>query len=279
MVNVSPDEDGTTFRPACASTGAARDRRGDEYAHLAPLFKELADLGTEDPRRAALRDELVEGYLPVARHIARRFTGRGEPEDDLVQAGTVGLIGAVDRFDPHRGLDFLSFAVPTITGEIRKHFRDHTWAMRVPRRLKDIQSRMSNAIGPLSQELGRAPRPSEIAKRLGVPVEGVLEGLAARQAYRNDSLDEVTHPGDAPRAQGIGDIDAAIENIENRESLAPLLAALPDRERLILVLRFFGNRTQSQIAETIGVSQMHVSRLLDRTLKQLRERLTGDGAG
>jgi RNA polymerase sigma-B factor len=254
----------------------ARDRLGssDEYAHLTPLFKELADLRPDDPRRAALRVELVEGYLPVARHIARRFAGRGEPEDDLVQAGTVGLIGAVDRFDPHRGLDFLSFAVPTITGEIRRHFRDHTWAMRVPRRLKDIQSTMNAAIGPLTQELGRAPRPSEIAARLGVPVVDVVEGLTAQHAYRNDSLDQLTESGDSPMAKGGPAIDAAIEGVEDRETLAPLLDALPERERSILILRFFGNRTQSQIAEVVGVSQMHVSRLLDRTLRELREQFT-----
>ncbi len=248
---------------------------GDEYAHLAPLFKELADLDAADPRRAALRAELIEGYLPVARHIARRFAGRGEPEDDLLQAGTIGLIGAVDRFDPHRGLDFLSFAVPTITGEIRRHFRDHTWAMRVPRRLKDIQSTMSAAVGPLSQELGHAPRPSEIAERLGVPVADVLDGLAAQQAYRNDSLDQLTEAGDSPLAKSAGAIDVGIEGVEDRETLGPLLEALPERERRILVLRFFGNRTQTQIAEVVGVSQMHVSRLLDRTLRELRDRIGG----
>jgi RNA polymerase sigma-B factor len=243
-----------------------------EYAHLAPLFKELVDLRFGDRRRQALRAELIEGYLPVAQHIARRFAGRGEPEEDLVQAGTVGLIGAVDRFDPHRGLDFLSFAVPTITGEIRRHFRDHTWAMRVPRRLKDIQSSMSSAIAPLSQELGRAPRPSEIAERLGVPVADVLDGLTAQQAYRNDSLDQLAEAGDSPFARGAGGVDADIEGVEDRETLGPLLDALPERERRILILRFFGNRTQTQIAEVVGVSQMHVSRLLDRTLKDLRER-------
>jgi RNA polymerase sigma-B factor len=245
-----------------------------EYAHLAPLFKELADLGPTDPRRCALRAELIEGYLPVARHIAHRFAGRGEPEEDLVQAGTVGLIGAVDRFDPHRGLDFLSFAVPTITGEIRRHFRDHTWAMRVPRRLKDIQSSMSAAIAPLAQELGRAPRPSEIAERLGVPIADVLDGLTAQQAYRNDSLDQLTEIGDSPLAKGGDGGDSEIDGVEDRETLGPLLDALPERERRIIVLRFFGNRTQTQIAEVVGVSQMHVSRLLDRTLKELRERFT-----
>ena len=147
--------------------------------------------------------------------------------------------------------------------------------MRVPRRLKDIQSTMSAAVGPLSQELGRAPRPSEIAEWLGVPVADVLDGLAAQQAYRNDSLDQLTEAGDSPLAKGAGAIDADIEGVEDRETLGPLLEALPERERRILVLRFFGNRTQTQIAEVVGVSQMHVSRLLDRTLKELRERIGG----
>ena len=253
------------------------DRHGDStYAHLAPLFKELADLPPDSVRHAEIRAELIEGYLPVAKHIARRFGGRGEPEDDLVQAGTIGLIGAVDRFDPGRGLDFLSFAVPTITGEIRRHFRDRTWSMRVPRRLKDIQAAMSTAIGPLSQELGRAPRPTEIAERLGVPVEDILDGLIAQQAYRTDSLDQTLCDGGAPLAERLSADDHALEKIDYRESLAPLIAQLPDRERTILILRFFGNRTQSQIGEVIGISQMHVSRLLDRTLKQLRERLTAE---
>ncbi|HEY0812634.1 MAG TPA: SigB/SigF/SigG family RNA polymerase sigma factor [Pseudonocardia sp.] len=247
---------------------------GNEYGHLAPLFKEFADLGTDDPRRAALRNELVAGYLPVARHIARRFAGRGEPEEDLVQAGTLGLIGAVDRFDPERGLDFLSFAVPTITGEIRRHFRDHTWAMRVPRRLKDIQAAITSTVAALSQELDRAPRPSEIAARLDVPLEDVLDGLAAQHAYRNDSLDEVGHSGEPPLAERVGLPDPGIEGVEIHETLTPLLEALPERERTILVLRFFGNRSQSQIAQIVGVSQMHVSRLLARTLNDLRAELS-----
>jgi len=247
---------------------------GNEYAHLASLFKELADLGPDHPRRAALRNELVAGYLPVARHIARRFTGRGEPEEDLVQAGTLGLIGAVDRFDPERGLDFLSFAVPTITGEIRRHFRDHTWAMRVPRRLKDIQATLTSTVALLTHELDRAPRPSEIAARLGVPLEDVLEGLTAQLAYRNDSLDEVGRSGEPPLTERVGVPDPGIEGVEIHETLTPLLEALPERERTILVLRFFGNRSQSQIAEIVGVSQMHISRLLARTLNDLRAELS-----
>lgn len=258
-------------------TSRPRKRHGDNaYDHLAPLFKELADLPPDSRRHAAIRAELIEGHLPVARHIARRFGGRGEPEDDLIQAGTIGLIGAVDRFDLDRGLDFLSFAVPTINGEIRRHFRDRTWSMRVPRRLKDIQAPMSAAIGQLSQELGRAPRPSEVAERLGVPVEDVLEGLGAQQAYHSDSLDRTDSDGNAQLADRIGTVDHDLEKIDNRELITPLIADLPDRERTILVMRFFGNRTQSQIAEVVGLSQMHVSRILDRTLKHLRRRLTAE---
>ena len=132
----------------------------------------------------------------MVQHIARRFAGRGEPVDDLEQAGTVGLLNAVDRFEPDRGIDFLSYAVPTITGEVRRHFRDRTWSMRVPRRLKDLQSSINGAVGPLSQELGRAPRPSEIAAHLGIATEEVVEGLDAQQAYRSSSLDELVSGAD-----------------------------------------------------------------------------------
>jgi len=161
------------------------------YAHLVPLFTELAALPPDDPGRVALRSKLVTGYLPVVQHIARRFAGRGEPVDDLEQAGTVGLLNAVDRFEPDRGIDFLSYAVPTITGEVRRHFRDRTWSMRVPRRLKDLQSAINSTVSQLSQELNRAPKPSEIAGRLDIPVEEVVEGLDAQQAYRSTSLDEL----------------------------------------------------------------------------------------
>lgn len=247
--------------------------RNSDYAHLMPLLQEFASLPQEDPRRGALREKLVAGFLPVAQHIAWRFAGRGEPVEDLEQAGALGLIGAVNRFEPARGIDFLSFAVPTITGEIRRHFRDHTWAMRVPRRLKDLQSTMNSAIGPLSQELGRAPRPSEIAARLGVAVEEVVEGLEAQHAYRNSSLDELTSEGDTPLVDRLGTADAELESVEYRETLVPLLDELPERERTIVMLRFFGNQTQTQIAEQVGISQMHVSRLLGQILATLRRRM------
>ncbi len=248
----------------------------EDYSHLGPLLVELAGLPADDPRRAVLRDKLVAGYLPVVRHIARRFGGRGEPLDDIEQAGTLGLLGALDRFDPDRGIDFLSFAIPTITGEIRRHFRDHTWSTRVPRRLKDLQGQLAAAVGPLSQDLGRAPRPSEIARRLGVGVEEVLAGLEAQQAYRSSSLDGLTSSAGSPLTDRLGAADTELEQVDYRETLTPLLDELPARERTILVLRFFGNQTQTQIAEAVGISQMHVSRLLTQTLADLRRRMTDE---
>ena len=251
--------------------------RDSDYAHLVPLFEKFVSLQPDDPARADLRNALVTGYLPVVQHIARRFAGRGEPIDDLEQAGTVGLLNAVDRFEPDRGVDFLSYAVPTVTGEIRRHFRDRTWAMRVPRRLKDLQSAINSAVGPLSQELGRAPRPSEIAHRLGLSTDEVVEGLDAQQAYRSTSLDELVAGADTSLTDTLGEADAELEKVEYRQTLAPLLDELPERERRILVLRFFGNMTQTQIADRIGISQMHVSRLLAQTVATLRRRMTDDG--
>lgn len=249
-----------------------------EYAHLTPLLEEYADLDPDDPRREELRDRLVTGYLPVAQHIARRFNHRGEPLDDLVQVATVGLINAIDRFDPGKGGEFFSFAVPTISGEVRRHFRDQSWSMRVPRRLKDMHVSINGAVSELSQQLGRAPRPSEIAEHLALPVSEVLEGLEAAEAYRSSSLDEMlsSEDGSATVGELVGDADAELDRIDYRESLRPLLAELAPRERTIVMLRFFGNRTQTQIASEVGISQMHVSRLLAQTLTRLRNRLDPD---
>ncbi|WP_249932974.1 sigma-70 family RNA polymerase sigma factor [Blastococcus sp. CCUG 61487] len=156
----------------------------------APLFAELATLEKDDPRRERLREILVEEHLPLVRHFARRFSNRGEPFDDLLQVGTLGLIAAIDRFDPTRGVEFLSFAVPTITGEIKRHFRDQGWSVRVPRRLQELHLSLNAAVGELAQKNGRAPTPSELAQHLGIPREEVLEGLAVANAYRSSSLDE-----------------------------------------------------------------------------------------
>ncbi|MEJ3654532.1 SigB/SigF/SigG family RNA polymerase sigma factor [Actinomycetes bacterium KLBMP 9759] len=246
-----------------------------EYGHLLPLLERYSQLAPDDPEREPLRDELVTGFLPIAQHIARRFSNRGEPLDDLVQVATVGLINAVDRFSPERGSDFFSFAVPTISGEVRRHFRDLGWSMRVPRRLKDLHVSINSAVSYLSQHLGRAPKPSEIAEHLGIPVAEVLEGLEASEAYRSSSLDEMlsSEQGSATVGELVGAADAELDRVDFRQALRPVLAELAERERTIVMLRFFGNMTQTQIADKVGISQMHVSRLLAQTLDRLRSRL------
>ena len=248
-----------------------RDR---EYEHLEPLLAVFASLPEGHPERDTLRQRLATGYLPVVQHIARRYSGRGEPTDDLEQIGSIGLLHALDRYDPDVGVPFLAYAVPTITGEMRRHFRDRAWAVRVPRRLKEIGGSLGPAISTLSQELGRAPRPSEIAAHLDVPIEDVIDGLQAREAYNGRSLDEPMTADGLTLADVVGESDAGIGLVDDRESLGPLLDELPERERTILLLRFFGGMTQTQIADRVGISQMHVSRLLSQTLANLRQRLT-----
>ncbi|WP_285502310.1 SigB/SigF/SigG family RNA polymerase sigma factor [Actinokineospora sp. NBRC 105648] len=258
--------------------GTTRRADSDEYAHLTPLFEQLAALPPGDLRRELVRSKLVTGYLPVAQHIAQRFANRGEPYDDLLQVATVGLIHAVDRFDPDRGSDFLSFAVPTVMGEVRRHFRDTSWSVRVPRRLKELHLAVSSAAGEISQRLGRAPTPSELARHLELPLEDIYAGLEAGSAYRSQSLDELLGPDEnsASVADRLGVEDEALAGVEYHETLQPLLAQLPERERRILLLRFYGNLTQTQIAEQVGLSQMHVSRLLSKTLAALREAMAED---
>jgi RNA polymerase sigma-B factor len=207
----------------------------------------------------------------MAEHLARRLAGRGEPLEDLVQVATVGLINAVDRFEPDRGSHFLAFAVPTITGELRRHFRDHGWSTRVPRRLKDLSLADRRAQAELSQQLGRSPRPREIAERLGVPVANVLKALHAAEAYRSSSLDALLYCRETTAThQTLLGEDTEIGLIDEREALRPLLAQLAPRQRTILELRFFYELTQGQIGERVGLSQMHVSRVLRQTLAFLQ---------
>jgi RNA polymerase sigma-B factor len=266
--------------PTAAETAkAARTaERAESRREAAELFAEMASLPEDSTRRQRIRDDLVTMHLPLVRHLARRFNNRGEPLEDLIQVATVGLINSVDRFDPERGADFLSYAVPTVVGEIKRHFRDHGWAVRVPRRLKELHLSLTAATAELSQRNGRAPNATELASYLSLSREEVLEGLEAANAYRSSSLDDpVRGDGEMPTlAETIGDEDAALEHVEFRESLQPLLAQVAPRERKILILRFFGNMTQSQIADQMGISQMHVSRLLSQTLVKLRERLLVD---
>lgn len=251
-------------------------RPDNEYAHLAPLLEELSTTPRASPRREELRTELVTGYLPLAQHVAQRFAGRGVAREDLVQVATVGLINAIDRFDPAHGSEFLSFAVPTVMGEVRRHFRDSGWMIRVPRRLKELHLAIAAATTELSQRHGRAPTPSELAAYLDIPRDEVYEGIEAGNAYHSASLDELlTSDVDAiSLGDTLGEEDHGLIDVENHEMLLPMLASLPERERRIIVLRFVHNLTQTQIAQRIGVSQMHVSRLLSRSLAQMREGLS-----
>lgn len=253
--------------------------RGErEYGHLEPLLAEYAATEPSDPSRVGLRERLVVGYLPVARNIARRYRRRDENVEDLEQVATIGLLKALDRFRPEFERPFLAFAIPTMTGEVLRHFRDRAWPMRVPRRLKDLHVAISHTVVELSQQLNRAPRPSDIATALGITIEEVLEGLQASQAYRPDSLDTFLIPGEggATRADATGAMEPGIERFVESHAIAPHLAALPRRERTILMLRFYDDLTQSQIAAKLGLSQMHISRILAKTLAQLRYAIDHD---
>ncbi|MEZ0581180.1 RNA polymerase sigma factor SigF [Nocardioides sp. MH1] len=257
---------------------AALEATRRENARLFLIFR---DTDASDAERDTARDSLVHLHLPLVEHCARRFRNRGEPYEDLVQVGTIGLIKAVDRFDTDRGVEFSTYATPTIIGEIKRYFRDKGWAIRVPRRLQELRMQISAATAELTQSLGRSPLPREIAESIGCTVEEIVEGLESSNAYATLSLDATDDSdGDSGGGQSmldaIGIDDVALEHVEIRESVRPLLESLPPREKKILLLRFFKNMTQSQIAAEIGVSQMHVSRLLTRTLEQLRTSLEHD---
>ena len=220
---------------------------------------------------AGARDELVTRMMPLVRRLARRYQRAGEPLDDLVQVGCVGLVKAIDRFDLERSTSFASFAVPTILGELKRHFRDHGWAVHVPRGMQERVLRVENASASLSRRLGRAPSVEEVARTLGIPVEEVLEAKEAGAGYETVSLD-APRPGDddGSLTDTLGAVDTRLELVDDRSAIGPALAALPDRERRIISLRFDEDLTQQEIAERIGVSQMHVSRLLRRSLTKLR---------
>lgn len=240
----------------------------------ARLFEELEG-ATEDEARV-IRDEIVRLNMGVASDCARRYRGRGVATEDLDQVAYLGLVKAVQAFDPDRGFDFLAFAVPTIRGEVRRHFRDLGWALRPPRSIQELQSRILAAESDLTQELGRSPRPSDLAKHLDVDLEQVLDALGASGCFAPASLDVPTLEGDDSLGERIGATDPAFDTAEARVTLDAVLRGLTPRERRILELRFFGNRTQAEIGADIGVTQMQVSRLLNRILARLRERLLSD---
>jgi len=241
----------------------------------AELFVQFRDPDASEAARTTARDDLVHLHLPLVEHCARRFRNRGEPYEDLVQVGTIGLIKSIDRFDAERGVEFSTYATPTVIGEIKRYFRDKGWAIRVPRRLQELRMQINSSTAELTQSLGRSPTAGELAAKIGCTVEEIIEGLESSNAYATLSLDAGTDNDDSPPAMldTLGIHDEGLEHVEMRESIKPLLDQLPPREKHILMLRFFRNMTQSQIATEVGVSQMHVSRLLTKTLDRMRTAL------
>ncbi|MFI9648904.1 RNA polymerase sigma factor SigF [Streptomyces sp. NPDC052040] len=248
----------------------------DARALSRTLFERLESLeeGTHD--YAYVRNTLVELNLALVKFAGSRFRTRSEPMEDIIQVGTIGLIKAIDRFELSRGVEFPTFAMPTIIGEIKRFFRDTSWSVRVPRRLQELRLDLAKAGDELAQQLDRAPTATELAERLGLSRDEVVEGMAASNAYTASSLDAQPDEDDSEGALAdrIGYEDHGLEGIEYIESLKPLIAELPSRDRKILSLRFVANMTQSEIGEELGISQMHVSRLLTRTLVRLRKGLT-----
>jgi RNA polymerase sigma-B factor len=251
---------------ATADAATSTDRAGE-------LIDAMAALPAGHPSRPGIRDKAIEAWMPLARHLANRYANRGEPRDDLYQVAVLGLIKAVDRYDAGRGVDFAGFAIPTIVGELKRHFRDKTWSVRVPRRLQELRLAITGANSTLSNTLGRSPTVADIAEHLGISEDEVIEGLEGARAYNSTSLSTPITEGGTELGDTLGGEDTGFEQAELRIALGPAMAALDEREQKIVSLRFYGNLTQQQIAEQIGISQMHVSRLLTKALTKLRKQL------
>jgi RNA polymerase sigma-B factor len=239
------------------------------------MLAEMAALPDGDPHRERLRAELVALHTGYVRAVARRYAGRGEPLEDIEQAAMLGLIKAINRFDPEIGERFLAYASQVVTGEVKRHFRDRTWTVRVPRRFQELRIFMREATREFTNTHSRAPTVPELADLLKVSEEEVIEVLGTTDAYQPASLDLPLSDGESSSTLGdlLGADDEALDNIVEVAALRPLLETLPDRDRRIILLRFWGNQTQSQIADELGISQMHVSRLLARSLAYLRTQL------
>ncbi|MET8131521.1 MULTISPECIES: RNA polymerase sigma factor SigF [unclassified Streptomyces] len=252
----------------------------DDAPDTAEAFRRLARL-PPGQQRDTLRAEIVESWLPMADRLAGRFRSRGENYEDLRQVAALGLVKAVDRYDPELGNAFESYAVPTITGEIKRHFRDHMWTLHVPRRVQDLRNRVRFASQDLSQTIsGRRPTVAEIAEHARMSEEDVLAGLEALESFTALSLDAEL-PGSEDGyslSDALGSPDPALDTVIDREAVKPRLQALPERERAILYMRFFSDMTQSRIADELGISQMHVSRLISRCCTQLRDQIMRDAA-
>src|SRR5262249_35547675 len=260
--------------PPAPSPAAQAD---DSYDDVVEMFLALSDMPAESHEYRRQRECIVNRCLPLADHVARHFARRGESLDDLTQVARLGLMNAINRFDPAKGPSFIGYAIPTMMGEVRRYFRDHSWGMRVPRRLRELHVQISRTTADLTQKLGRAPTATELSQALEVPREEIVECLVAGDAYQLESLDAPLSPDGSGKerqvADAVGVIDPQIDHITNREAVRVLVAALPRRERAVLHMRFFESMTQSQIAERIGVSQMQVSRILANTLRSLRDQL------
>ncbi|MGW6645213.1 B/F/G family RNA polymerase sigma-70 factor [Streptomyces sp. A244] len=266
-----------THRPGTPeTTTTASRRRHDDAPDTAALFARMAEL-EEGPEREAVRDELVTLWLPMAHRIAGRFRDRGESIEDLRQVAALGLVKAIDRFDPSRGA-FESYAVPTITGEVKRHFRDRMWALRVPRRVQELRNKVRVARRELTQNPG-SPEPSvaDLAKHTGLTEEEVNAGLEALDSFSTLSLDaELSADDDGySLADTLGAADSSYDIVVDRESAKEGLRRLPERERAILYMRFFEDMTQSRIADHLGISQMHVSRLISRSCARVRDEVLG----
>ncbi|MFF6996813.1 RNA polymerase sigma factor SigF [Streptomyces sp. NPDC008313] len=251
----------------------------DDAPDTAEAFERLAGL-PDGPERQALRDDIVRSWLPMAERIAGRYRGRGESIEDLCQVAALGLVKSVDRYDPERGNAFESYAIPTITGEIKRHFRDHMWTLHVPRRIQDLRNRVRSAMKDLSQTPGRLPTVAEIAAYTQLSDEDVRAGLEALDSFTALSLDAELPGSEDGYALGdsLGQDDGGFDLVVDREAVKPALRDLPERDRTILYLRFFGGMTQSGIAGRLGISQMHVSRLLSGCCAALRERVQAEEA-
>ncbi|HEY8480448.1 MAG TPA: SigB/SigF/SigG family RNA polymerase sigma factor [Spirillospora sp.] len=244
------------------------------------LLEEMNRLAEDDPRRERLRARIVDLHAPLVRGVARRYAGRGEPIDDLQQVAYLGLVKAINRFDPGIGDRFVTYAYPVVTGEVKRHFRDRTWGVRVSRRIQELRPILQRTVQEFTREHGRSPTTREIAALMEISEEETVEVIVACDAYRPLSLEapaDGAHGGDTGTVgEHLGSDDPALDAFIEGHALGPLIDELPERERTILLLRFFGNKTQTQIAEQIGLSQMHVSRLLRATLDRLRAGLLAE---
>lgn len=267
---IPPTSQPDRWRPR-PGNGKAAHVAADRPGEADPLLDLLYDLPADDPQRAVARARVIEWYLPMTGYLARRFARRGEPLDDITQVAVIGLIKAVDGYDITRGVPFAGYATPTILGEIKRHFRDSTWDVRVPRRVQELYLQVAAVTEELTRDLQGSPSSAQLAARLEV---GSVELGAARRAgyaYRLLSLDKPRSDGDDQLSDSLAVRDTALQAVENRMLLQPLLARLPVRDRRIIAMRFDEELTQSQIAARLGISQMHVSRLLARALSRLRD--------